>query len=29
MVGEGFNVKASGFLVAKELAAFSKVCNAP
>ena len=25
MVGEGFDIKASGFLVAKELAAFSKV----
>ena len=34
MVGEGYDVKASGFLVAKELAAFSKVsssccCTAP
>jgi 3-phosphoglycerate kinase len=26
MVGEGFPVKASGFLVAKELEAFGKVC---
>merc|ERR1719163_1283343 len=29
MVGEGFDVKASGFLVAKELAAFSKVLDGP
>jgi phosphoglycerate kinase len=29
MVGEGFSVKASGFLVAKELAAFAKVLDAP
>ena len=27
MVGEGFPVKASGFLVAKELSAFGKVCR--
>lgn len=27
MVGEGFPVKASGFLVAKELDAFGKVCR--
>jgi len=29
MVGEGYTVKASGFLVAKELEAFSKVLDAP
>merc|ERR1719331_1098539 len=29
MVGEGFDIKASGFLVAKELAAFAKVIDAP
>jgi len=29
MLGEGFAVKASGFLVAKELAAFSKVLDSP
>jgi len=29
MVGEGFAVKASGFLVAKELTAFAKVLNCP
>ena len=29
MVGDGFSVKASGFLVAKELAAFSKVLDTP
>merc|ERR1711937_253911 len=29
MVGEGFDVKASGGLVAKELDAFSKVLDAP
>ena len=29
MVGDGFALKASGFLVAKELAAFSKVLDAP
>ena len=29
MVGEGFEVKASGFLVAKELDAFAKVLDAP
>jgi phosphoglycerate kinase len=29
MVGEGYEKKASGFLVAKELAAFSKVLDAP
>jgi len=29
MLGEGYDVKAAGFLVGKELAAFSKVLNAP
>jgi len=29
MVGEGFEIKASGFLVAKELEAFGKVLDAP
>jgi len=29
MVGEGFDIKASGFLVAKELEAFGKVLDAP
>ena len=29
MVGEGFTIKASGFLVAKELEAFAKVIDAP
>jgi len=29
MVGEGFETKAAGFLVAKELAAFAKVLDAP
>ena len=29
MVGEGYATKASGFLVAKELEAFSKVLDAP
>ena len=29
MVGEGFGVKACGFLVAKELAAFAKVLDTP
>merc|ERR1719183_3404615 len=29
MVGEGYTVKASGFLVAKELEAFSKVLDTP
>ena len=29
MVGEGFGIKVSGFLVAKELEAFAKVLDTP